>query len=147
MNFRIKLIFALTIPFLLFSAIGFGLNHTLLIGNFSASETGSGLPEGWEPFRFKKIKRHTRYRLVTEDNTVVVKAESDAAASGLIRKIRIKPENYKFISWRWKISNILIKEDTTKKKEMIIRLGFSSILNMIPQNSVCSKGSSIKPLV
>lgn len=106
----------LTILFLFFAGFVFGSTHRLMIGNFSASEADSGLPEGWEQFKFNKIERHTRYRLVTDDNTVVLKAESDAAASGLIRRIRIETGNYKFISWRWKISNILKNVDTSKKE-------------------------------
>ena len=41
---------------------------------------------------------------------------SNRSASGLIRKIKIDPKKYPFISWRWKISNIFSKGDITQKK-------------------------------
>ena len=109
-------VIAFSILFLLFSGIVFGSEQMLMIGDFSTSDAESGVPEGWEQLTFKKIDRHTRYELVREDGTVVVKAASNASASGLIRKIRIDPKEYKFLTWRWKITNILRKGDATKKE-------------------------------
>ncbi len=111
-----KRLFALNILFLMLSGIVFGTEQTLRIGNFSASDVESEVPEGWEQLTFKRIDRHTRYELVRENGAVVVKAVSNASASGLIRKIRIDPKEYKFLTWRWKITNILRKGDATKKK-------------------------------
>jgi hypothetical protein len=73
-------------------------------------------PPGWEPLVFKKIDQHTRYELVSDEGTVVVRAVSAAAASGLIRKIQIDPMLYPIVEWRWKVSNILQKGDVTKKE-------------------------------
>ena len=87
-----------------------------MIGNFSGADAKSGLPLGWEPLTFKGIKHHTNYTLVRDNNVVVLKAESNASASGLIRKIRIDPKEYKLLTWRWKIANILRKGDATKKE-------------------------------
>ena len=114
-RFSRRQVIAFNILFLMLPAIVFGSEQTLMIGNFSASDIESGIPEGWEPLTFKKIDRHTRYELVREDDTVVVKAESNASASGLIRRIRVDPKEYKFLTWRWKITNTLRKGDATKK--------------------------------
>ncbi len=85
------------------------------IGKFSTAKISEPLPEGWEPLTFGKIESHTRYSLVTENNITVIQAVSDASASGLIRKIRINPEDYPIIQWRWKISNIYRKGDVKQK--------------------------------
>lgn len=85
------------------------------VGKFSSTPEGAAVPDGWEPLTFKKIPRHTRYTLVMESGRVVVKANSEASSSGLIRKIRIDPKEYPLIEWRWKILNIYRKGDVTTK--------------------------------
>ena len=97
------------------SAFQADTGQALIVGKFSAATLQSPLPDGWQPLAFKKIKNHTQYSLVKEDGTVVVKAQSNSAASGLIRKIRIDPAEYPIITWRWKIANILEKGDVTQK--------------------------------
>jgi len=52
---------------------------------FSSARPGEGLPDGWQPLTFSRIDRHTRYSLVQEGGSVVVRAVSDRAASGLTR--------------------------------------------------------------
>ncbi|MBC2715456.1 MAG: DUF3047 domain-containing protein [Desulfobacteraceae bacterium] len=85
------------------------------VGDFSSSVPGSLLPENWEALTFKKITTHTRYMVVEDTHTPVVKAVSDRSASGLIRKIRIDPEQYPVIKWRWKVTNIYQNGDVTQK--------------------------------
>ena len=85
------------------------------VGKFSSAEPGEKLPEGWLPLTFKNIASHTRYSLVKDGDTVVVKAVSEASASGLIRKIRIDPNKYPIVQWRWKVANVYNKSDVTQK--------------------------------
>lgn len=85
------------------------------VGKFSAASPGANFPSGWKPLTFKKIKAHTGYSMVKDEGTVVVKAVSDASASGLICKIRIDPEHYPTIQWRWKTENIYQNGDVTQK--------------------------------
>lgn len=86
------------------------------IGNFSSLRAGSDFPSAWKPLTFKKIKQHTRYSLVADNGVVVVKAVSNASASGLIRKVEINPKTYPVVTWRWKVTKIYAKGDVTKKK-------------------------------
>lgn len=85
------------------------------VGKFSAAEPGETLPEGWQPLTFKKITSHTRYSLVKDGDSVVVKAVSEASASGLIRNIRIDPQKYPIVQWRWKVTNVYKNSDVTQK--------------------------------
>lgn len=89
--------------------------QALVVAQFSAATPQGPLPDGWQPLTFKKIKNHTQYSLVKEDHAVVVKAQSSASASGLIRKIKIDPAEYPLVTWRWKVSNILKNGDVTQK--------------------------------
>jgi hypothetical protein len=87
----------------------------LAAGLFSSNTAGDKLPDGWQPLTFSRIKRHTRYSLVDEGGTVVVKAVSDHSASGLVRALWVSPTEYPVIAWRWKVNNTLKKGDVTRK--------------------------------
>jgi hypothetical protein len=91
-------------------------NLVLEVGKFSAAEAGGTLPAGWKPLTFKNIEKHTAYILVKDGDTVVVKAEAQASASGLIREIKVDPQEYPVVQWRWKINNILKKGDVRRKE-------------------------------
>ncbi|MFC1814822.1 DUF3047 domain-containing protein [Thermodesulfobacteriota bacterium] len=88
----------------------------ITVGNFSSAAEGTVYPPGWELLTFKKIPQHTHYTLVKDGNVVVVKATSRASSSGLIRKIKINPQEYPIIQWRWKVSNIYEKGNVTQKQ-------------------------------
>lgn len=90
-------------------------SEILLVGNFSGEQPGADIPTHWEPLNFRKIPRHSRYTLVSNAGVTVVRADSQAAASGLIRRIRIDPGQYPVVQWRWKISNIIRKSDVNSK--------------------------------
>jgi hypothetical protein len=86
------------------------------VGKFSTETMGDLLPSGWKSLTFKKIKKHTIYTLVLDNDMVVIKAVAEASASGLTREIKINPKEYPFVQWRWKASNILKKGDVNKKE-------------------------------
>ena len=88
----------------------------LEVGRFSVEAEGSAPPNGWDPLTFKKVERHTTYQLVRDGATVVVKAISEAAASGLIKKVTIDPQEYPIVRWRWKIENLLQKSNVNRKE-------------------------------
>lgn len=97
-------------------AWGAASDGVLEIGKFSSlAPEGDTLPAGWKPLTFKKIERHTVYRLVRDGDVVAIKAVSEAASSGLIQEIKINPKEYPVVQWRWKIGNVLRKGDVTKK--------------------------------
>jgi len=86
------------------------------VGKFSAEKPGDALPSGWKLLTFKKIEKHTEYRLVKDDDTPVVKAVSHASASGLMREMTINPREYPIVQWRWKVENILAKGNVLRKE-------------------------------
>ena len=94
----------------------FGDSHRILpVGLFSAEPPGGGVPHGWKPLTFKKIERHTEYTLIRDEGTVVVKAVSEAATSGLTKDVTIDPREYPIVQWRWNAANIIKASDVTKK--------------------------------
>ncbi len=99
------------------STASFGETGAVLeVGKFSAGAAGQALPDGWKPLTFKKVERHTKYELVKDGETSVVKAMSEAAASGLTREIRIDPREYPVVQWRWKVDNLLKASDVSRKE-------------------------------
>ncbi len=92
-----------------------GSPSVIEVAKFSASPAGPGLPEGWQPLTFKKIPKLTTYELVKDDESVVVKAVSDASASGLTKEVKINPKEFPVVRWRWKVGNLLMNSDATRK--------------------------------
>jgi hypothetical protein len=85
-------------------------------GKFSAEAVGNVLPAGWNPLTFKKIEKHTVYSLVEDGGVAVVKARSEASASGLTREMKIDPREYPLVQWRWKVSHVLKKGNLRTKE-------------------------------
>jgi len=88
----------------------------LEVGKFSASQVGTALPDGWKPLTFKKIPKYTSYEVVKDGGVTVVKAVSEASASGLTKPVVIDPKEYPIVRWRWKIDNVLQRSDVALKE-------------------------------
>ncbi len=88
---------------------------SLDVATFSANQAGLGVPDGWKPLTFKKIPNLTRYELVKDGESVVVKAVSEASASGLTKAVKIDPRVFPIIRWRWKVENLLRHSDVSRK--------------------------------
>ncbi len=72
-----------------------------------------GISKNWKEKPFKGL---THYEVVQEDGQRWIKATSDACASALYYEIDFDPREYPFLTWRWKVSNILAKGDEIKKE-------------------------------
>ena len=85
------------------------------VANFSRALVGQSIPDGWKPLTFKKIPAQTKYEVVSDGEVTVVKASTDASASGLTKEVRIDPKEFPIVRWRWKVDNLLQKSDATRK--------------------------------
>ena len=88
----------------------------LQVGKFAIAPLGDTLPDGWKPWTFRKIPKHTLYSVVRDGERTVVKAVSEVSASGVAREIRIDPREYPIIQWEWKVTNVLEKGDVSRKE-------------------------------
>ncbi|MBI3596925.1 MAG: DUF3047 domain-containing protein [Nitrospirae bacterium] len=93
-----------------------GSEQVIEVGKFSSAQEGTALPIGWRPLTFPKIPRHTRYEIIKEGETTVVRASSEAAASGLVNAVRVDLMEYPILQWRWKILNVISKGDVRTKQ-------------------------------
>ena len=86
------------------------------VAKFSSGTVGQAMPDGWKPLAFKKIPKHTSYEIVKDGGVTIVKAVSEASASGLIKPVVIDPKEYPIVRWRWKIDNVLQHSDVALKE-------------------------------
>ena len=68
------------------------------------SDFSSGNLEHWDTKVFKDL---THYRIVEQNNRKVLQANSQAAASGLYRELRIDLDKTPYLNWSWRIENTL----------------------------------------
>ena len=88
---------------------------TVTVGPFSAMPPGGPVMDGWEAMTFDKIDAHTRYTLVEEGGRTVVRADSTASASGLVKAVSIDPRDFPQLTWTWKVNSTLPQGDVTRK--------------------------------
>jgi hypothetical protein len=85
------------------------------VAKFSSGTVGQAMPDGWKPLTFKKIPKHTSYEVVKDGGVTIVKAVSEASASGLIKPVMIDPKEFPIVQWRWKVENVLKNSDVSRK--------------------------------
>lgn len=87
--------------------------YKMVVGDFSKQT--KNIPESWHILTFGSIEEHTQYSLVSDGDIKVVKAESNASASGLTKSIQFSPKEYPYLSWRWKVNKAIPGTDVTSK--------------------------------
>lgn len=85
------------------------------VATFSHATVGQSVPDGWKPLTFKKIPAQTKYEIINDGDSTVVKASSEASASGLTKEVKINPREYPIVRWRWKVENLLKNSDVSRK--------------------------------
>lgn len=83
------------------------LSGEIVVGAFSAGDLS-----GWEP---KVFQGETVYTLVADGGKTVLRAQSRAAASGLVKEIRLDPRSAPVLRWSWKIERTLPAGDGRTK--------------------------------
>lgn len=102
--------------------LGSGMVHgaedpqVYVIDTFSEGVDAGGVPKGWKPLVFKKIPRHTRYTIVADSENDVLKAVSQASASGIYKELDLDLKVYPILTWRWRVENVIQKGDERSKK-------------------------------
>jgi len=79
----------------------------ILIDDFA-----DGIDPRWSSKSFKGI---TDYTWTREKDRAFIRANSSGTASGLYYKIEYDPQQYPYITWQWKVDNIIASGDATSK--------------------------------
>lgn len=88
----------------------------LTLGEFSRNQL-----DGWEP---KSADGETHYQLETLGDLTVLKAHSQASASGMFKEQRVDLEKTPYINWSWRVANRLhgLSEQTKAGDDYAARL-------------------------
>ncbi|TLM65690.1 MAG: DUF3047 domain-containing protein [Deltaproteobacteria bacterium] len=81
-------------------------------GQLLVDDFERGLSPAWT---VKSFKGETAYQVVTDEGRRVLRADSRAAASGLIKKVDLDPHDYPVLSWRWKVAATIPQGDERTK--------------------------------
>jgi hypothetical protein len=73
---------------------------------FSRMKPGDAVT-GWQTLKPAPNANDTRYSLVPDAGTVVLKAEAESAMSGLIHPVRVDIRRTPLLCWRWKVADIV----------------------------------------
>ncbi len=84
-----------------------------IVAAFSGMQAG-GSVNGWEPLTLGDAGE-TTYTLIEDGGDVVVKAEADDSASGLIRRVEADLDDFPIMSWRWKVDGMIPGGDVSRK--------------------------------
>jgi Protein of unknown function (DUF3047) len=79
----------------------------IVVGSFSTGDLS-----GWTP---KVFRGETAYTLAEDGGRTVLRAESQGAASGLVKEIRLDPRSAPVLRWSWKIERTLAQGDERTK--------------------------------
>lgn len=85
------------------------------IAGFSSATPGGPLPDSWKLVTLAKIKRQTRYSLVRDADTTVLRADADASMASVMHPLNFDPRDYPVVEWRWKITKLLRKSNIATK--------------------------------
>lgn len=82
---------------------------------FSAGPIGAEPPPGWVLQRLPKVERITRFDLVDDAGTRVLRARSDHAAASLRHSLHADPRLTPVLRWRWRTERLIAKGDLAQK--------------------------------
>jgi hypothetical protein len=77
-------------------------SEVIEVASFSKSSPGAPL-HPWEPYLVLRGNVPTEYQLVQIDGTVALEADAEGGGSGLYRKIKVPPDRYPILEWRWRV--------------------------------------------
>jgi hypothetical protein len=91
------------------SASGMSSQDSFPITAFTEEELAKGEPIGWKTHKgiCREIKNRIMPRIVEVNGKDVLYVNANDNGTILFKPVRLNPEEYSFLSWSWKISNIL----------------------------------------
>lgn len=91
-------------------------NDTLPVALFSTMKPGAPVAEPFKPLGAANNVPRTRYTLVDDGGTTVLRADANASVLGLNRAMLVNPAEFPILRWRWKIANVLKASDIRTKR-------------------------------
>ena len=89
------------------------VEEPIIAGTFSSGMTPGGTPVGW---RQKKVAGRTRFSIVKDGETPVLRVESNGGATGLFKQVAVDPKQHPIVVWKWKVERPVTAADEREKK-------------------------------
>lgn len=89
--------------FFLLAAAGGAVAADTLALRFSTSTAGAALPPGWSFYRMSRKPARTRFVLVDDAGTTVLRADAERSAGALAHTVDVPAASV--LAWRWKIDH------------------------------------------
>ncbi|MEO8164682.1 MAG: DUF3047 domain-containing protein, partial [Betaproteobacteria bacterium] len=86
-----------------------------VVAAFSASAPGAALPAPWRIAKLPGVERATRYTLVADGETVVLRADATASMASVVHALTLDSKAFPVITWRWKVGSVVEKSDLRTK--------------------------------
>lgn len=94
---------------------GAGAEDSFPLTPFSTAAPGAPLPAPWTLTTLPNIGKHTRYTLVRDGDTVVLRADAKESMASVTHPLQLDPHAYPIIEWRWRAQNLIRKADIATK--------------------------------
>ncbi|HKB81575.1 MAG TPA: DUF3047 domain-containing protein [Burkholderiales bacterium] len=85
------------------------------VARFSSATPGATLPDPWRLVTLPKVRKQTRYSLVRDADTTVLRADADASMASVMHPLHFDPRRHPVVEWRWKIAHLLRKSNMATK--------------------------------
>lgn len=95
-------------------AVGSVAGASTEVPPFSSLTPSEKLPPALRFIALPKIKRNVA-SLVSDQGTTVLRVDSDNSAGSVGLPFRLNPHHAPILTWRWKVSRILVKADMEEK--------------------------------
>jgi hypothetical protein len=82
---------------------------------FSSGPLAATAPGGWAVQTLPKVEHQTRYDLVMDNGSIVLRARADASASSLRHGLFADPKRTPILRWRWRTDRVLQSADLSRK--------------------------------
>ncbi|MGB5080881.1 MAG: DUF3047 domain-containing protein [Burkholderiales bacterium] len=99
---------------------------------FSAFEAGGPIPPAWRPWSLSRFRSASRYELVEEAGSTVVKASARSSASGLIHYLEADSRASPVLSWRWKVMDLAPSDSSPDDSPVRVVVSFSGDVERLP---------------
>jgi hypothetical protein len=93
----------------------FALAEEISVFDFSRRGIGDDPQLIWQPVVFEKKKNSTRYVLVRDGESTVLKAIADNSISGLGSQLAIEPATFPILRWKWRIAETNSRSNISSK--------------------------------
>jgi hypothetical protein len=98
---------------------------------FSANAPGGSMPRDWQSWSLSRFKSPSRYQLVDNGGSTVVRATAKATASGLIQYLDIDPREQPVLTWRWRVMDLMPSADSADDSPVRVVVSFSGDLDKL----------------